>query len=244
MALFTDGPISSIEDLHGYDTQLLEVAGTEGIDVTRKLVQAQEQIAVDLQVLLARVATPAQIANVVTTPALRMWHVFRSLEMVYRDAFNSQLNDRYAGKRDEYRELAKWAHERVTQTGLGMTTDPIPQAPQPTLRTATGLLADGAYYVAIAWVNGAGEEGAASGPANITVSGGSFEVQHGAAPANAKGWHVYVGTSPSAMLRQNLAVLGLEATWWQPAAVSPGRMAGSGQAPSFVLAVPRVIVRG
>src|SRR5215470_11831040 len=141
MALFTDGPISSIDDLHGYDTQLLEVATTEGIDVTRKLAQAQDEIATDLGVLLASVSTAARIANVVVTPPLRLWHVFRSLEMVYRDAFNSQLNDRYSGKRDEYQELVKWARERMVESGLGMATDPIPQAPAPAVQTAPGALA-------------------------------------------------------------------------------------------------------
>jgi hypothetical protein len=244
MALFTDGPIASIEDLHGYDTQLLDVANTEGIDVTRKLAQAQEEIGVELKALLARVCSPVQIGNVVVTSPLRLWHVFRSLEMVYRDAFNSQLNDRYGGKRDEYHDLAKWAQERVIQSGLGMTGDPIPQASQPTVHTAAGSLADGTYYVAMAWVNAADEEGAASRPVKVTVSGSSFDVQHGEAPANAKGWHVYVGSSPSAMLRQNVAVLGLEATWRQPDVLATGRQAGPGQIPGFVLAAPRVIQRG
>ena len=54
MALFTDGPVSSIEDLKGQDTQLLDVASVEGIDVTRKLALAQEEIAVELAALLER----------------------------------------------------------------------------------------------------------------------------------------------------------------------------------------------
>jgi hypothetical protein len=35
MALFTDGTITSIEELAGHDTQLLAVANVEGIDVSR-----------------------------------------------------------------------------------------------------------------------------------------------------------------------------------------------------------------
>ena len=37
MALFIDGQVSSIEDLRKLDTQILEVARVEGIDVTQKL---------------------------------------------------------------------------------------------------------------------------------------------------------------------------------------------------------------
>ena len=36
MALFTDGPISCIEDLTAQDSQLLNVASVEGIDMTQK----------------------------------------------------------------------------------------------------------------------------------------------------------------------------------------------------------------
>ena len=39
------------------------------------------------------------------------------------------------------------------------------------MRAAAGGLADGAYYVAIAWINAAGEEGASSIPTMIQVSG-------------------------------------------------------------------------
>src|SRR4051794_32143161 len=194
MALFLDGPISSIEDLRGHDTQLLEVANIEGIDVTRKLTQAQEEIAIDVAVMLEGVRSAARIAQVVVTLPLKLWHTYRTLEMVYHDAFNSQLNDRYAGRRDQYHELAKQAHERVIQSGLGMAADAVPQAGSPAVHTVAGGLADGTYYVAAAWTNGAGEEGASSAPTKITVSGSSFDAQHGDAPANAKGWHVYVGS--------------------------------------------------
>ena len=47
---------------------------------------------------------PAGCENVVVTPALKLWHTYRALEMVYGDAYNSQLNDRYAGKRDQFHE--------------------------------------------------------------------------------------------------------------------------------------------
>src|SRR6476469_5312236 len=110
MALFTDGAVANIEALKGHDTQLLNVATVEDIDVTRKLALAHEEISVELAGLLEQamqsglLAAPPSIDHVVVTTPLKLWHVFRTLEMVYRDAFNSQLNDRYAGKRDEYQE--------------------------------------------------------------------------------------------------------------------------------------------
>src|SRR5262245_38505875 len=118
MALFSDGPISSIEDLHGHDTQLLEIASIEGIDVTRKLALAQDEIALDVAGMLSGTSSPARIVNVVVTSALKLWHTYHALELVYQDAFHSQLNDRYAARRDEYHEMARWARERVVQGGL------------------------------------------------------------------------------------------------------------------------------
>src|SRR5580765_2567806 len=208
MALFTDGAIASIEDLRGHDTQLLNVATVEGIDVTRKLALAQEELGVEVAGLLGQamlsgqLSAPPAIGQVVVTPQLKLWHLFRTLEMFYRDAYNSQLNDRYAGKRDEYREMVRWAREQVVQSGLGIAADPVVQAATPDVRTAAGGLAAGAYYVSIAWTNAAGEEGASSIPTMIQVSGSTFSVQT-AAPANVKGWGVYCGTDPATMTLQN-----------------------------------------
>jgi len=243
MALFTDGPISNIEDLRGHDTQILEVANVERIDVTKKLVLAQEEVSVELTTLLRKVSRGPGIERVVVTPPLKLWHTYRALEMVYRDAFHSQLNDRYAGKRDEYREIAKWAHHQVVQSGLGIAADPVVQAAIPDVRAAAGGLADGAYYVAVAWTNAAGEEGASSIPTMIQVSGSSFAVQT-TAPPNVKGWTVYCGTDPVAMTLQS-GTLAPGQSWVQPDTLSStGRLAGSGQIPTFRLPVPRTIQRG
>ena len=46
----------SIEDLRGHDTQLLNVATVEGIDVTRKLALAQEELGVEVTGLLGRLS--------------------------------------------------------------------------------------------------------------------------------------------------------------------------------------------
>ena len=254
MALFTDGTITGIEDLRGHDTQLLDVARVESIDVTRKLALAQEELGVELAGLLGQMASPEiygvglnaapAIQQVVVTPPLKLWHVFRTLEMVYRDAYNSQLNDRYAGRRDEYHEMAKWAHDQVIQDGLGIATDPVKQAAAPVPRRSAGGLADGTYYIAIAWTNAGGEEGASSVPAVMQVSGSSFAVET-AVPPNVKGWNVYCGTRPSTMTIQNSAILAPGQTWVQPNTLSTsGRPAGSGQAPSYRVPVPRTIQRG
>ena len=259
MALFTDGAVASIEDLRGHDTQLLNVATVEGIDVTRKLALAQEELGIEVAGLLDGVTStavyevagllggltaPPAIRQVAVTPPLKLWHIFRTLEMFYADAYNSQLNDRYAGRRDEYHEMVKWAYGQVIQSGLGIVANPVARAATAAPLPSAGSLANGTYYVAVAWTNAAGEEGASSVPATITVSGSSFSVQT-TTPANVKGWNVYCGTSATTMTVQNPAILAPGQTWVQPNTLSTtGRLAGSGQTPTYRLPVPRTIQRG
>ena len=77
--------------------------------------------------------------------------------MVYGDAYNSQLNDRYGAKRDQFHELARWAYEKLLQIGLGMVALPVARATTPAVTAAAGeALPDGTYYVTMAWVNRAG----------------------------------------------------------------------------------------
>jgi hypothetical protein len=254
MALFNDGPASGIADLQGHDSQLLDVAHVEGIDVTRKLALAQEELALELTTLLARLnqstdfgvtAGGAGLAQVVVTPPLKLWHTFRTLELVYRDAYHSQLNDRYAGKRDEYHELAKWAYEKLIQSGIGVAQDPIPQAEAPTLAPAAGTLPDGKYYAAAAWTNRTGEEGAASVAAAITTTASTFTARPSIAPANAQGWNVYVGVSPTSLVLQNASPMGVGQIWTQTSGlVTTGKLAPPGQAANYMRQAPRILQRG
>jgi hypothetical protein len=254
MALFTDGPPSSIEDLTAQDSQLLDVAATEGIDVTKKLALAFEQVSVEVEGLLGRLVPAGsggvwlgapQIGSVVVTTPLRLWHTYRTLRLVYADAYFNQSNDRYAKKRDEFDGQAKWAYERLLEAGIGMTRDPMPQAATPTVAPAAGLIPAGTYYVTAAWVNAAGEEGAAAIPASITVSNQTLQVQANNAPSTAAGWNVYIGLAPEQLVRQNAAPVAVTGTWLQTAApASSGALSGQGQAAAYHYAAPRLIRRG
>ena len=254
MALFTDGPISSIEDLTAQDSQLSNVASVEGIDVTQKIFIAQEQVAMDLLTALNRLgyvdqlfwqAPQPTLDRVVVTPPLKLWHTARSLELVYGDAYNSQLNDRYAGKRDQFHVLAKWAYEKLIEIGVGIAAQPVPRAAIPTVTPFPGALADGLYYVTIAWVNAGGEEGAAATETAIGTTSSTFLVGTATAPRAAAGWNVYAGAAPDTMFGQNTSLLTLGQTWEQPAVlVQTGVLPGKGQNPTYLRPLPRVLQRG
>ena len=116
MALFTDGPISGIEDLTAQDSQLLNVASVEGIDVTQKIAIAQEEVAMDLigvvepvrlrgSAILAYAA--AEVGHGGGNAAAEVVAHGAVARIVYSDAYNSQLNDRYAGKRDQFHDAGE-----------------------------------------------------------------------------------------------------------------------------------------
>ena len=254
MALFTDGPISGMEELLVHDTQLTNIANVEGIDVTGKMALAQEEMALELATLLSGRGRAEQsfwqpgkatIGNVVVTSALKLWHTFRSLEMVYEDAYSSQLNDRYGAKREQFHGRARWAYERLAALGIGMVWFPVPRASDPQAVSTAGSLTDGTYYVAMAWMNSRGEEGAPSAVIPVTTRGSSFAVQASSPPACACGWNVYAGTDPGALSRQNASPIAVAQAWLQEGpVVHAGSGPGCGQSPSYSMPAPRMILRG
>jgi hypothetical protein len=243
-----------MEDLTAQDTQLSNVASVEGIDVTQKLFLAQEELALEINALLNGprraeqalwLAAPPKIDNVVVTPALKLWHTFGALEMVYGDAYSSQLNNRYAAKRDQFQERARWAYDRLLLLGIGIAWSPVPQARGPQLVSAGGNLANGTYYVAMTWMNEKSEEGAPSVATAITTTASTFLVQPTAPPACAAAWNLYAGTDPGALSRQNGSPIAPPQTWLQPNTLATGGSApGWGQPPNYLMAMPRTILRG
>jgi len=254
MALFADGTISGLDNLAGQDSQVLNIASEEGIDLTQKMALASGEIELELNSILEslKLATwpfsltlEPTVSNIVVTPPLQLWHTYRTLEMVYSDAYGDQLNDRYAAKRDQFHESASWARETLIQSGLGICLNPVPQPGAPLLSATAGNLANGTYYVTTTWVNGAGQESASGIPDAITTSGTTFEVRVGAPPGNVAGWNVYVGQTPGTMVIQNDEPIPSGQGWQQPAALKDaGLTPGTGQAPDFLKPIPRVLQRG
>lgn len=254
MALFTDGSISEIDDLRALDSQLLDVSHSESIDLSRKLALAQEELGVDIRTMLARMtfvdrplwlAPEPDLGSVVVTAALKLWHEYRTLEMVYKDAYNSQLNDRYAGKRDQFHQMADWAAEKLVQIGIGIASNPVPKAATPFVTAIPGTVPDGGYYVSMAWVNEAGEEGASALPAFLSIAGTGLQAESGSPPAGVAGWNVFIGDAPESMALQNSIAIPIGQVWRQLDALSTGgRPPGTGQEPTYVRPIPRVIQRG
>lgn len=237
MALFTDGTISIIEDLIGYEGAILEVATTEQIDLTIKLGLAGEELGIDLAAFLAGRSGGQGLGNIVVTEALKKWHTFQTLVLVYRDAYHRQLNDRYLAKWKEYVRLAQWAWDALMQTGVGMTGDPIARAAKPELSSVPAEVGAATYYVRAGWRNSGGEEGSPSELAILTVpEGNALVVTPVGVPATVVTWNVYVGFAAAEQTLQNDVPLPVYECWTEPVTgIRQGTPTGSGQAPSYYL---------
>jgi hypothetical protein len=254
MALFVDGPACTIDDLTDQDAGLLDVALGTNINVTTKLRLVVEEIEIDLMLWLNRppataelVSGPAlHIGQVVVTPPLKRWETLHALALVYRDAYFSQLVDRYQGKWQEYASLSRGARERFIASGFGLVNDPLVQATPPVLATTPGPQSGGTFYACVTWVNSTNQEGAPSAASPVAVKDGNLmTVGVKNAPGNAVGFNAYVGTSPTEMTLQNDVLLPVTGKYlYVPGQINGGRLPGNGQEPDFIRPIVRTTLRG
>jgi hypothetical protein len=246
--LLTDTPAIEIEDLANHETSILDTASTEGINLTVKIGLARDEVGLQMQSRFPQLGlVNIGLMNVVITPALRLWLIFHTLEIVYRDAYHNQLNDRYKAKWDEYKDLSSFASGLLFQIGIGTVVAPIPQPDHPRLSLVAGSLTPAKYFVQVAWRNVSGEEGNPSQMTALDVTAGNtLQVQAVNPPANAASWNVYAGPAPDNLFLQNPAPLSPSASWTAPgpALLTSGPQPGTGQQPVFLSPAPRILLRG
>ena len=214
MALLTDGVPNTTESLRLYEMDILGVVNVEMIDLNAKLRLALEEISFDvLGVLLDHASSTdpqgtarrmTGVSDVVVTPQLKRWHALHTLEIVYRDAYNNQLNDRYQGKWDEYQSLALDARDQTMRYGIGLVSTPVPRANVPTFSSTAGSNPSTVYYARVSWVSANGQEGEPSmTTTDQTPDSSLLVVQAPVAPPVASGWNVYLGLTDRSLTLQN-----------------------------------------
>jgi hypothetical protein len=259
MALFTDADIITLDDLIPFETSLVQVASSHGINVDTKIQLATNAISDRLMLWLLNVgASDPQwlnrrilgLSTVVVSPTLQRWLCFDSLSRFFAEAYNVQLNTRFEGKWKEYQTAAKDAAEMVFMSGVGIVYNPLPKPAMPLVAIETGTVSPAALYIQTAWTDSQGDEGALS-PVNGVILDGSSSIvvamSEGAldAPAAAVGWNLYAGTTDSDVTRQNNASLPIGSTWVLPnTGLIDGPQPINGQQPNFYIPLSRQIQRG
>lgn len=255
MALFSDGNINTIDGLQVIENAILDVASTEGIDLSGKMTLSQQALSRDLCEFLLRkpLRDPKAcmrrwygIADVVTTESLRYWHALKTLALLYQDAYNNQLNDRYLGKWQQYEQAGQESARQYLRIGVGLTCQPIPKAGPPIVSGADSTAPNPPVYLEVSWTNASGEEGQASDPVGCsTMPGEQLSITSSSAPAEVSGWNVYAGSSVGAMFLQNLNPLPLGTVWTIPSGgLQYGRQPSLGQTPQIFVANDHVVQRG
>lgn len=254
--LLTDGNPNDTVDLQTYELAILNVASTEGIDLDVKLGLATEEISETvLDILLDHTRSVDPISNirrtigvsdVVVTPQMKRWHALHTLAVVYRDAFNNQLNDRYQQKVEEYQALSRNAKENTIKFGIGLALNPVPQAQTPGLSSVSGANPATLYYVQMGWVSAAGQEGAPSKLTTIETAAASALAVCGVNPPSvATGFNVYLGlTSDSATLQTAAPIPAGQSFTLPGASLAAGRAPGTGQAPDIYIVGGQTLRRG
>ncbi|MCP5112649.1 MAG: hypothetical protein GY953_17635, partial [bacterium] len=171
MPLFSDGNISSLDDLRAHDSAILEMAEAEEVSLTAKIEIGATEIGIELEEFLRKraggggsfTADPgAGVSQVVVTPALKQWHTLRTLALVYGDVHGSHFKGRYEEKWKDYQRRSRWAAETLYRTGIGLVHRPVARAEAPELRVLSGSTPPATYHVQVAWRASSGGNGAAS----------------------------------------------------------------------------------
>lgn len=254
MALFTDGALNTLAELQAYENGIFSVATAEDIDVTAKSVIAREQLGTDLLLFLRRnclrrrdwLAPGVGLDNIVVSGPLKQWHAYKTLSLIYQDAYNNQLNDRYQGKWTEYKQLSSEASEALFEVGVGIVFKPVPKASVPVLNAFLRSSSGTSCYLGATWVSNSGQEGLLSDLVQAgTADGATMEASAGDPPKGVTAWNVYAGAAPDSVKLQNNAPMALDSAWTGSAtALSSGRTPGLGQAPELWIVERRTIQRG
>lgn len=259
MALFTDAAVVNINDLLEFETSLVQVASTHGINVDTKINLAVSGIADRVLLWLLRIgASDPQwttrrvigLSTVVVTPPVVKWICFDALARFFAEAYNVQLNTRFQGKWSEYQEQATNSLQMTFASGLGIVYTPLPKPVLPLVSIQAGSGPAQSIYVQTAWTDIRGAEGALSPvngvilPDQSSIAVGMAEGSLGA-PDVAIGWNVYVSTTGTGFTRQNDEPLAIGATWQLPAlGFIEGAAPVNGQPPDYTILLSRQIQRG
>jgi hypothetical protein len=249
--LFTDGNPADSQVLQGYEAAILDVASTQGIDLAVKLELAGEQLGdeIESRIRLRGNGWPGSAPTldcVVVTSGLRRWHAMQSLELIYRDAYYQDLNDRYKAKWQMYKTLRTEARDMCFAAGIGFVGSPVSKGPKLGSSMSMGTGPNGFLFARATWVNESGIEGAGGPLLSIEVPTGSVAtVSIVEKPEAGFRWNIYAGRSEDDLHLQNRTALDPSTLWVADGPLGEnGPVVSSGQPADYWVVENRRIPRG
>jgi hypothetical protein len=260
MALFTDGPAASIADLCRYDSSAEDLAHDAGINLDAKLSVAAEEVGQEIFSFLLFQSTSAGggfsfnsapgeatrrrigLGDVVITQPVRRWTALKALSGLYRDAYASDVTDRFRLKWEEYEKLAEEAQDFTLTTGIGLARNPVPKAPVAVVTQPSQTTERTDCSVRVTWVNAGGIEGAPSDLWYDSLGAGDRITVTGPTPSGVAGWNVYIALGDGTPLQQNAAPLAADAAWTMiEGALEQGKAVIEGQTPDYIVVERRIL---
>jgi hypothetical protein len=259
MALFTDAAIITLDDLLLFETSLVGVASSHGINVETKISLAISAIGDKLMFWLLRAcASDPQhlkrrmlgLSTVVVTPTLHRWLCFDALSRFFAEAYNAQLNTRFEGKLTEYKKAAADAETMVSLSGVGVVYAALPKPKMPVISLGSGTGPAEALFFQTTWTDAKGNEGALS-PVNALMAPNASSITITMAesaadtPAAAAGWNIYASSTGDGPTRQNDSPLSIGSVWpMLDSGLVSGPTASDGQQPNYYVIDPKRLPRG
>lgn len=245
MALVADTGWASIEELAREDCGILDLSDREGIDLEAKVSLAMEQTREQIDAFLRRNSTH-RVGNAVATWSVRRWVTFAALSACYRDAYSTQVNDRYGAKWRAYDDAAKAAEQLSYELGIGVVQQPLRKPPAPQVEVVAGSHPEATYWLAVTLTGQNGEESAAG--ESCRVSGGSGHGLRVSCPLPepwVSGWSLYAGSGPGELMLQVPTPLPVSVAWELPVeGIQAGRSPGEGQTAEVMIEPRRRLRRG
>jgi hypothetical protein len=245
MALLIDGCINHLEDLRAQDSSILQVGSDERIDLPAKLRLAEEEIKSGLEAFL-REEGGCRVEQVLVTEPLKRWHRLRTLDLAYRDAYFSQLNDRYGSRWKEYAKEAAAARREYFEAGVAIVNQPLRRPGAVEVATGAGSAAAANYWFQATSV---GQGFVESAPTMITAvqaeEGHTLSVRVSGLPAEAYGWNLYAGQAMEKLVLQTPIPLRAWEAWELPSEglAANGRQPGAGQGADRFVSRSRLLWR-
>ena len=221
MPLFTDGLLASTSDLAAVESTILATAASEALDLRQKLILGQAELGREISLFLTQqgfLAAGRDLSRVFANENLRYAHSMRTLALTFRDLASRNVHDRFELKARLYEASAARCTRQALETGIGITSNPVPAASGLVLRaTAGGYRPARRLHVRAALTSGSGVTGAWSPTEVIDLEANQLaevSVQPGAEPS---AWVLYASYMDAGYERQTATGLPVSATWTEPA---------------------------